>query len=284
MRCRLSHVVVCGVLLLAAVAVGVGTAVGQVAGAKLARIRVKEADWNAPRENLEAVCRSAAEAIWREMPNRDIAPIIVGKTDGSPIVLYQRGPNGEYQVNINVTGTYWAQCAFQFAHEFGHIWFNTRPGANPQMWLEESLCELASLYALRRMAEMWEENPPYVNWKSYAANLRNYAEERIKAGKLEEGVTFAAWFEKERQTLQAKAHDRERNLVVAVQLLPLLEANPRGWQALAYLNRGKIEENETLERYLTAWHDRVPRVHQAFVREVAAQFDVKIAESAAQRQ
>ncbi len=265
------------VVLLVAVVGMLGEAMGQLAVAKLNRIVVKDGNWQAPTENLAAVCRSAAEMIWREAPGRNLAPIVVGKSDGSPIVFFERGQQGEYQVQINIQGTYWAQCAYQFAHEFGHIWFNTRPGPNAQLWLEESLCEVASLYALRQMAEAWKENPPYQNWTDYAPHLKSYADERINSVKLGDGVTFTDWFKQNRAGFAEKAHDRDKNLVVAVHILPLLEANPRGWQALAFLNRGKLEENESLETYLSAWHKRVPRVHQPFVREVAALFDVTIA-------
>ncbi len=258
---------------------GSGESLGQLTPNKLNEIVAHSEGWNVPPSNIEAVARSAAAAIWNHMPDRHLDPIFITNTTGSPQVFYAKTANGEHHVLLNIQGTYWAQCAFQFGHEFGHIWMNTRPGANPQHWLEESLCEVASLFALRSMAQTWSVSPPYWNWQSYAPHLHEYAQERINAGQLPGGVSFAEWFAANRATLIANPVDRDKNLIVAVQLLSLFEADPdNGWTALSYLNQGPLADNATLESFFEGWYGRVPLAQKAFVRDFAAEFSVSIPE------
>ena len=128
-------------------------------------------------EDVRRVLQSTAEQFWPYFPDRTLPPILV-EPQGGPIVLFQRRPQGEYQVRLNTGNMLWAQHAFQFAHEFTHILCNYDATPHRNKWFEESLCELGSLFALRRMAEVWTVQPPYPNWKSYAKALGDYAGER----------------------------------------------------------------------------------------------------------
>ena len=47
-------------------------------------------------------------------------------------------------------------------------------------WFCESLGELASLFTLRSMSVTWEVSPPYPNWRSYAAQIRIYAQDLLE--------------------------------------------------------------------------------------------------------
>jgi len=162
-------------------------------------IRVAQGGWgDASVENIEQVLRSAAEQIHRFCPVTP-KPILVEHGSGSPIVFYRKGPNGETLVKLNVTGRYWAQFAYQFAHEFCHIccgYQNNQGRTNLNQWFEESLCETASLFAIRRMAVAWKTNPPYPNWRDFAKHLDSYAANLLEAPerKLPPGTTFASWF------------------------------------------------------------------------------------------
>ena len=107
-------------------------------------------------------------------------------------------------------------------------------------WLEESLCETASLFTLRAMSRSWGIAPPYPAWKNYARWLNHYAEQRLAqpGHHLPPGTPFLAWFKQNEPALRANPAVRDRNTVIAIQLLPLFEADPRGWEALVFLNRG----------------------------------------------
>ena len=140
------------------------------------------------------------------------------------------------------------------------------------------MCECASLYSLRRMAIEWKTNPPYSNWKSYSTSLASYANERMKKYEGRE-ESVAKFYQANQAGLEKTGTNRDLNGFIAVKLLPLLEATPEAWQALRYINLGPPEENVSFKAYLTGWHDRVPKKHRPFVRQVAAQFEFELAET-----
>ena len=240
-------------------------------------VRVQDADWGgADHSNIRAVLVSAANTIWRNFSGKRLEPIEVGRSHRSPITLFMRGPNGEYYVRLNTSSTFWAQYAYQFAHEFCHIVCRYRKGENPNRWFEESLCELASIYALRQMARDWKTNPPYRNWRGFAVKLNDYADDVIKKGSRPASESLATWYAQNKASLRASAENRELNRVVAVQMLPLIEANPEHWNAVWHLNDEEHDASASLQTYLRNWHDNTPDRHKSFVKAIAELFEVSI--------
>lgn len=83
-------------------------------------------------------------------------------------------PASEAVVWLGTHGRVWAQVAFQFAHEFCHVIAD--PKTMPWdrfLWIEEAICEAASLFALRCMAKTWAVAPPYPNWQDYSVKLES---------------------------------------------------------------------------------------------------------------
>ena len=202
--------------------------------------------------------------------------IVVRHSRKGPITLFEKGPQGEIQVRLNVRGRRWAQFAFQFAHELGHIACHYDEDEDPNEWFEESVCEATSLFVLRRMAESWKTAPPYPNWKGYAKSLTAYADDRLKEFRLGEGETFAKWFRHQEAALRKDRHLRKLNGVVAGQLLLLLEKSPEHWPALAHLNDGKASATDSFADFLRGWRSRVSEKHHAFVDRIAALFGVDL--------
>jgi hypothetical protein len=233
-----------------------------------------EAAWGAPVENVHAVLQSAAEQLWQFFPERTLDPILV-EPKGGPIVIYQRGPHGEYLVRLGTGELLWAQHAYQFAHEFCHILCRYNGVPNRNKWFEESLCETASLFALRRMSKAWAVQPPYPNWKDYGPALATYANERIDKARLPKGKTLAAWFREESPQLYANAALRDKNTVVAVALLPLFEAEPRHWESVAWLNDREPPKDQDLAQFLEQWQAAAPARQRAFIAKIADKFGVK---------
>jgi hypothetical protein len=229
------------------------------------------ADWQADPENVKAVLESAAQTLARHFPERKIAPILV-EPRGGPIVLYERGDNGEYRVRLDTGETYWSQYAFQFAHEMGHILSDYKENPHRNKWFEEAICETASLYALREMAKTWKTDAPYENWRGYAPSLAAYAQERIDSAQLPDGKPLAGWFADHEADLYVNSTNRELNLVVAAQLLPLFESEPAQWEAISWLNAADSAKSQTLAEYLADWERSSPERHRAFIREIAVQF------------
>ncbi|GAG03367.1 unnamed protein product, partial [marine sediment metagenome] len=139
------------------------------AGTKLV-IRVQPGGWgDAGVQNIQKLLLSAGNELWKHFPGRRLRPIIIRHSDSGPIVLFRQGPAGEYIVKLDAEGRHWAQFTYQFSHELCHVLTNYEKKASPKnRWFEESLCEMASMFVLRRMAVTWQTSPPYPNWKSFA--------------------------------------------------------------------------------------------------------------------
>jgi hypothetical protein len=242
-------------------------------------IRVTEGGWgNARPADIEAVLNSAARELFAHFPGRSLAPIVVSHSEGNPRVLYQRGPNGEYLMQLSAGNRRWSQYAYQFAHEFCHVLSNydnkqfagDTPIA-PNQWLEESLCEAASLFTLRSMANSWEAAPPYPQWRDYAPLLRDYAGQLAGEAHrhLAEGTDLSQWYRQHRDNLRGSAYLREYNEVLANVLASDLAAEPRHWTALAFLNADKSATIGDLGDYIESWSSATPEPQRAFVQKLA---------------
>ena len=107
--------------------------------------------------------------------------------------------------------------------------------------------------------------------------VRVYAEQRLtRPGcHLPAGTTFKFWFCANEPALRQDFTCRDRNVIVATQLLPVFEQEPRGWEALAFLSPA-LNPNQSLAQRLMNWHSRCPRTFQRFVVKVAAVFGVEV--------
>jgi tetrahydromethanopterin S-methyltransferase subunit G len=239
------------------------------------KIRVVSRDWGgAVPEDVQAVCISAASEIWKHTSQRKLDPITVTHGEKGPMILHGRGADGEIRIILSVKGNHWAQCAYQFAHEFCHALCNSREAKNPNLWFEESLCEAASVFVLRQMAESWQTNPPYPSWKSFSPALADYAVNLRRETPVINEQTLAEWYRRNEKHLRMNATDRPLNRVVAMALVRLLERDPHHWQALAYLNQWNTKETDlSFEAYLTDWHRRVPEAQRSFVKEIGTLFE-----------
>jgi hypothetical protein len=244
-------------------------------GAKLTIRPLDEKAWKCGIADVEKVLYSSAGELWRYFPERQL-PVIEVRAKGGPIVLYERGPKGEIRVRLDTGENLWAQMAYQFAHEFTHILCCYDEKHRETKWFEESLCELASLFALHRMAETWKTRPPYSNWKSYAPSLAKYADERIAKAKLPEGKTLAQWYAENAEALRKDATDRPRNCIVAGVLLPLFENQPEAWAAVEYLNTEPFPGPYTFAEYLKAWQGHSPEKLRPFVARIGKEFGVEL--------
>ena len=236
--------------------------------------------------DIRAVLLSAGEALWKHCPNTrwELPGFFIFHSKDSPITVYDHRTDGRVAIGVTTKGTYWSQFAFQFAHEFCHalaghsndwkkLWIK---GRKANHWLEESLCETASLFAMRAMGETWKTAPPYQNWKSYAGSLTKYAADRIEkaAAEIPSGTTFKDWFRANEAAMRDKATMREKNNVVAIQLLPVFEAQPSGWETITFMNLAKHEPEKSLAAHFADWREVAPAAQRAFIGRLAAAFGV----------
>ena len=233
---------------------------------------------------ITAVLQSAAGEIYRHCPQTQLDGIDVYYRADHPQTDFKRTKYGRIGIGLSARDAHWAKFSFQFAHEFCHALANfadhSQPATwdphRPNLWLEESICETASLFALRAMSRTWRTAPPYPAWKSYAPWFSDYVNQRLALPEhqLPPGQSFSVWFRAQESSLQQNADDRDRNTIIAIQLLPIFEANPAGWQAVTFLNRGSVQTTKPLVQQFTEWRSRCPGYLRPFVMKLAAVFDL----------
>lgn len=244
------------------------------------KFTVRDEFGTASTSNVEAVLKSAAGEIWSHCPNVTFlgAGFTVYRNAKHPITHYQRDADDRIVIGLNTGDLYWAQYAFQFGHEFCHAlldhtdarqWHLTQQA---NQWLDECLCETASLFVLRAMSRTWTTRPPYRNWKDFAPRLASYASDRLAAAKslLPEGRSFGDWFAAELPSLREQWAQRDKNTLIAAQLLPLFEAEPSGWEALTTMRLGTRDVRKPLERHFAEWQANAPQAQRTFIQKLAA--------------
>jgi hypothetical protein len=241
------------------------------------QIRANEGDWGGSRlSDVEAVTRSAASSFAALDDDESIAIVLeaTASEDDPPKTLSATSPSGEFVVQLNVRGNLWARLAYQFAHEFCHMLADPRTwtGAEDRFaWIEEALCETASLFALRSMATDWAVEPPYPNWRDYSASLAAYEAKRVSdpARSLPPGVPFASWLADHRPLLESDPGRRDDNTIVAGALLPIFEARHGAWRAVRFLHTWPRSPEAPLADFMQGWAMASPAEHRCVVESIA---------------
>jgi hypothetical protein len=234
--------------------------------------------------DITAVLQSAAGELCRYWPRTQLPRIDVYHRPDHPQTDSRRAAGNRIAIGLTARDNHWAQYSFQFAHECCHALINysneerglTRDRRYANLWLEESLCETASLFTLRALSRSWSIAPPYAAWRDYAPWFSAYAGQRLALPEhhLPAGTSFAVWFRANEPALRQDSTRRDRNTIIAAQLLPIFEKEPRGWGALAFFRRA-ANPNQSLSRHFADWRSSCPRELQQFVGKLAAVFDVE---------
>lgn len=234
-------------------------------------LRVEGGGWgDASRSDLGKVLRSSCDAIAEHLTEPLPEPIRVRHNRGGPITLFARSVRGEIIVELSSRDLFWCQHAYQMAHEFCHVLSGFREGGRQNLWFEEALCELASVFAVRSMAESWQTAPPYPNWKGYSEALRAYAADLERKYQLPADTTLAEFLAEHLEHLRDNPTDRDKNGAVAVALLPLFEADPgNAWNAVRFLNAGRGKDGLPFAQHLKNWHDQAPEPQRATIAAIA---------------
>ena len=236
--------------------------------------------------DLTALLQSVAFEIWRYCPRTQLSGIDVYHRPDHPQTDFQRTASGRIAIGLAARDTHWAQYSFQFAHEFCHTLanFSNRPQRlvryppHDNFWLEESLCETASLFTLRAMSRTWRTGPPYPAWRDYAPWLNAYTQQRLTLPEhqLPAGKPFLDWFREHQSALRRNSTIRDWNTIIAIRLLPIFEADPRGWEAVTFLNVDSSATNASLAQHLAAWRSHCPEGMRPFIRKLATVFAITL--------
>jgi len=241
-------------------------------------LKVQDGDWgNVPKESIETVLYSVADELLSRLPNNLAVPIVVSHSTSAPVALYERGPGGEYRVQLHASGDNWHLYVYEFAHELCHILSNydENIGADAikyNQWFEETLCETASLYTLKNLAASWTVSPPEPKWADEAKRLNRFFDHLVNEGhrQLPPHTPLVNWLHDNENALRQDPYLRQKNEVVANLLLPLFQENPQNWEALNYLNLDPTDARNSLGDYLRHWYRNAPLQHKGFVAGVLA--------------
>jgi len=257
-------------------------ATGLAPSASRISILVERGDWGSARtQDIETVLTSVADVLVPYFPQRASSRVVVASSKQGPRVLLEKSPDGAYLVLLNVQDTRWDQFAYQFSHELCHLFANSEHRemsggavARDHQWFEESLCEAVSLFALKQLASSWEHSPPYPHWKDYAPAFREYAE-RLSGEThrhLPLNKSVAGWYAENREVLGSNPYLREKNEILATQLIALLENAPGSLGAIGYLNLERSSFSKSFEAYLESWFSCCPEEIRDFARQVISLF------------
>lgn len=255
---------------------------------------LNDPQWHLNRMRL--VARSAGGQLWKYCEARPLAQIVVYPRERGPRCDFERDAKGRIRIGLNIRPLGYAQQAYQFAHEFCHVVANhSRDGqwhdaTHANHWLEECFCEAASLFSLRRMAEVWQTHKKFSKWMTdkgdaYASSLHSYAQDQIdkSCANLPLNRDFREWFEGKEQFMRdnpivlednekTKDRLRENYSVIAFRLLLLIEANPTNWDALSYFNQTRYQDNKPLVEHLADWEAACPDKFKSFVNDLERLF------------
>ena len=219
-----------------------------------ALLTVENGNWGATSlRSIHAVLASAAGVLADAFGRAPDAPIRVAPWSRDPQVFDDQRP---YRIRLSARDRYWSQYAYQFSHELCHVMTNfDRHKGHKHRWFDESLCELASLFVLHRLAELWKAQPPEAipDAAGFAFNHHTYAK-RISARYPRPGRDHLPdWFAGVLPRLEADPYERELCGTIAVELRDAFRADPTLWRDCGHLSHWDPNADATFAEYLGSW-------------------------------
>ena len=234
-------------------------------------ITVVGCDWGGARpSNIEVLLTDVACHLTRVFMEPPTGSIVVGATphtDDCPITLFRSSLEEPFTILLPARGRRWSQFAYQFSHELCHVLSDYERLRNSRnSWFHEAICELASIFTIRRMAEAWPTRPPYPNWAEYAQSLASYAENWLAEDerRVPTGMTLSTWLLSEEEGLREDCRQRDKNAVVAYFLLPIFESEPTAWNAIRRLP----DSSAMFREYMIEWHTWVESAEKPLVKRI----------------
>lgn len=164
-------------------------------------------------------------------------------------------------ISLAVDGPHlWAQISYQFLHEYCHRAMRTgwAKGKDKRFcWLEETLCELSSVYFMKRMAQRWMHMPIELR-PGYRISLQKYADDVFE--KYEDtDEDMPSFLQRERSSLEQNEYQRYKNGFIMTRLLPLFERDSDLWQTIPFIGRVPLECTKGLCDFLLLWKELLPK-------------------------
>lgn len=229
-------------------------------------IKLDERFWgDADPNSIIALLESCIKLFYRVLNRKSITNkklVIANSQSNNPPFTSPKFFNlqNENIIILNTRDKFWSQYSYQFAHEFcHHIIGMPHPIIIDRFgWLEESLCELASIYFIDKMSETWKVAPPYKDWQPYSQDLHEYSREIKDHRENYIGEPFADWLQPKLPELYRDRYNRRYNTIIALNLLPSFKRHPQLWQTIQYFANVEVTATMTLEEFLKEWQSKLP--------------------------
>lgn len=219
-------------------------------------VTVDNGNWGATSLTaVGAVLEPTARVLCDAFGRRPDAPVRVSPWDQGPRVAWDLRP---YRVRIGARDTYWCRYAYEFAHELCHILVNfDQVRHHRHKWFEESICELASLFALHRLSGEFHHRPPseVLGAREFAPHFEAYARQVESRVQPVPNSGLPVWLSDNIRCLEECSINRDLNLVVAVALLDEFLADHSLWRDCGFLNRWNAKTDRTFADHIDSWTD-----------------------------
>ena len=160
-------------------------------------------------------------------------------------------------IHLSTKPDRWSQITYQFSHELCHHAIHGDVAPNLR-WLEESICEMASLYFMRLLTQLWQKialDKTTTDGQPYAPLFTQYVQDAET-----KFTSFCLTDSEAIRALECDCYDRKRNMYVAKMLLPIFIKHPRTWLAVPHL--AGIQQPSLLQA-IDAWiHESPADAHQ----------------------
>lgn len=105
---------------------------------------------------------------------------IIQKTPTAPCPRFCEGSKNhcenDFVIITTKSLTYWCQAVYQISHEITHaaIHYNSSPESKCISWIEETICEVMSLFSLKQAIINWDSIKPQDFDQSYKESISEY--------------------------------------------------------------------------------------------------------------
>lgn len=173
------------------------------------------------------------------LPFFSTKPCVVVHTDSEPMC----SDCGDFHcIQLSTGDNYWCQWVYQFAHEYCHHIINGSLSGewSDLLWFEETVCELSSLYNLRKMIDFCQSNDNL--FLGYATSVESYLYNLLTKNKGTYNLSNnGGWYSDYAELLKTK--DRENGDVyrrdlynaIAVLMYSLFLDNQNLWKILLHV-------------------------------------------------
>lgn len=174
---------------------------------------------------------------------------------------------------LNCSKNKWDQVTYQLAHEMCHLLIHGK--TIPELrWLEESICELSSLYFLPKISKYWKRlGIPYQTSDGmlYSPLFEKYAlDTHADITSLDLTLFTENLDNSELSSLVKDCYQRSKNRYIAIRFLPIFKHFPKTWNAVPYIS--EIPAGLSFADSLVKWIELSPMDSRIGLQELATVF------------